>query len=142
MTKEGTFGVFGYYISTCEFLEGPESEKSEGTRTANKANDIYYEYYNRIEPYFAFRMGELDECYTEPKYTFGKHFNSVERTVHMDHMDMSAEDFVRFFKTYSGYNTYLKTTGKDLALDMQHKVNGRNVRMWVKYFLIKCRNLQ
>ena len=41
--------MFGYYISHCEFLEGPESEKSE-------ANDIYYEFYDMIEPYFAFRM--------------------------------------------------------------------------------------
>lgn len=85
-------------------------------------------------------MGQLDECYTEPKYTFANHFKKVERTVELDPMDMEAADFVRFFKTYSGYNTYLKQTGQDLAVEMQQKVAGRKVRMWVKYFLIKCTN--
>lgn len=86
-------------------------------------------------------MGELDDCYSEAKYTFADHFNKIERTVQMDHMDMTAGDFVKFFKTYSGYNTYLKKTGRDVAKEMEEKVNGRNVRMNVKYFLIKCTNV-
>lgn len=81
----------------------------------NSANDIYYEYYDTIEPYFAFRMKELDECYTEPKYTFANHFKKVNREVTSCRMDMTAENFVNFFKTYSGYNTYLKQTGRDVA---------------------------
>lgn len=31
LQKTGVFAAMGYYISYCEFLEGPESEKAEGT---------------------------------------------------------------------------------------------------------------
>ena len=55
-------------------------------------------------------------------------------------MDMTAEDFISFFRTDSGYNTFLKQTGRDVAEEMKAKVNGRKVGMWVKYFLIRCSN--
>ncbi len=53
---------------------------------------------------------------------------------------MSAEDFVKFFKTYSGYNTFVKQTGRDISVEMESKLKDRKVRMMVKYFLIKCSN--
>jgi hypothetical protein len=57
-------------------------------------------------------------------------------------MDINADDLVNFFKTYSGYNTFVKQTGRDVAEEMREKLKGRKVGMWVKYFLIKCSNPQ
>ena len=89
-------------------------------------NDIFYEYYNMIAPYYTVDIYELHRHYPDKvKYPFEAVFEKVDRKQTDLVVSLTKEEYISFLKSSSAYNLYVHKYGVDPILKLREKSTER-----------------
>ena len=101
-------------------------------------NDIFYEYYNMIAPYYTVDIYELHRHYPDKvKYPFEAVFEKVDRKQTDLVMSLTKEEYIKFLKSSSAYNLYVHKYGVDPILKLREK-SAERLTCVFNYFRIRC----
>ena len=99
LSKDGILCILSYYPSECEFnVKDVEFRK--------KAHQYYEKFYFTIRSYFACNQDSIYSGYSD--IDFEKYYKNVSREKYIEGIPMSVESFIKYLKTWSGYNTYIE----------------------------------
>lgn len=125
LSEGGMFMAFGYV------LREVRSENS-------LENKVFYEFYNKMLPYFTFDMYELHRHYSDQaKYPFEAVFERVDRAQTDLVLTLTKEQYVNYLKTWSAYNLFIDKHGEDPILGLIEK-SADKLTCVFDYFRVRC----
>jgi hypothetical protein len=125
LNEGGIFMAFGYVL---------REVRSENP----KENEYFYEFYDKMLPYFTFDMYELHRHYTdESKYPFGDVFMKVDRKQTDLTIELTREQYINYLKTWSAYNIYQEKEGVDPIVGLACK-SAPKLTCAFDYFRVRC----
>jgi len=98
MDSEGTFCVLSYCNTGCEYnITDKEFSK--------KAQAHYDKFYLTVKDSFESNQDSIYSGYSDIE--FSKYYKNVVREKYVEEIPMSLTGLIGYFKTWSGYNTYI-----------------------------------
>lgn len=125
LNEGGMFMTFGYVL---------REVKSENPLE----NEVFYEFYNKMLPYFTFDMYELHHHYSDKtKYPFEAVFEKVDRKQTDLVLSLTKEEYINYLKTWSAYNIYVDKHGLDPIIELLEK-SAEKLTCVFDYFRVRC----
>lgn len=103
LAKNGILAVLGYICKGFVYNIQDKTKESKGFK-------VYEKMMESVGPYFECDRVELEQAY--PTYPFSKFFENIDRREDIVQKEISVNEFIRYIKTFSGYNTYLADNSK------------------------------